>query len=197
MWPFRSPCALPEFNRVAPISCALPLPIPALNQGPFPPPALPGFLSNTGLSATPSRPEAPSRVSGWSSQTTQRGFPCCARFPLVYMPSPLPRHGDWVHSSLSSPVMAAFPVRGIGRPVQRPFRGLLSVHCSLRTAHSLITLKVTHYIRGFSHFVTSMTAPIASGWSDSCRVGFAPTEKRRLSTAHPHSGLAMGLSSLT
>jgi len=27
-----------------------------------------------------------------------------------------------------------------------------------------------------------MTAPIASGWSDSCRVGLAPTEKRRLST---------------
>ncbi len=46
---------------------------------------------------------------------------------------------------------------------------------------------VTRYIRGFSHFVTSMTAPIASGWSDSCRVGFAPTEKRRLSTAHPRS----------
>src|SRR5438552_12115105 len=38
-------------------------------------------------------------------------------------------------------------------------------------------------IEGFSHFVTSMTAPIASGWSD-CRVGFAPTGKRRLVTAH-------------
>jgi len=25
--------------------------------------------------------------------------------------------------------------------------------------------KVTRYLRGFSHFVTSMTAPIASGWS--------------------------------
>src|SRR3979409_2308200 len=36
---------------------------------------------------------------------------------------------------------------------------------------------------GFSHFVTSMTAPIASGWSD-CRVGFSPTGKRRLCTAH-------------
>ena len=36
---------------------------------------------------------------------------------------------------------------------------------------------VIRYIRGFSHFVTSMTAPIASGWSESCRVGFAPTEK--------------------
>jgi hypothetical protein len=33
-----------------------------------------------------------------------------------------------------------------------------------------------------------MTAPIASGWSD-CRVGFAPTGKRRLCTAHTHFGL--------
>jgi hypothetical protein len=31
--------------------------------------------------------------------------------------------------------------------------------------------------------VQSMTAPIASGWSG-CRVGLAPTGKRRLCTAH-------------
>jgi hypothetical protein len=43
---------------------------------------------------------------------------------------------------------------------------------------------VTFYIEGFSHFVTSMTASIASGWSKSCRVGLSPTGKRRLSTAH-------------
>src|SRR5665811_411464 len=42
-------------------------------------------------------------------------------------------------------------------------------------------------IEGFSHFVTSMTAPIASGWSG-CRVGLAPTGKRRLFTAHTRSG---------
>src|SRR5262249_53908768 len=36
---------------------------------------------------------------------------------------------------------------------------------------------------GFSHFVTSMTAPVASGWSG-CRVGLAPTGERRLVTAH-------------
>ena len=36
---------------------------------------------------------------------------------------------------------------------------------------------------GFSHFVASMTAPVASGWSSS-RVGLAPTGKRRLVTAH-------------
>jgi len=32
-----------------------------------------------------------------------------------------------------------------------------------------------------------MTAPIASGWSG-CRVGLAPTGKRRLVTAHTRSG---------
>jgi ATP-dependent Lon protease len=40
----------------------------------------------------------------------------------------------------------------------------------------------------FSHFVTSMTAPVASGWSIR-RVGLTPTGKRRLSTAHTLSGL--------
>src|SRR5207253_3540102 len=40
------------------------------------------------------------------------------------------------------------------------------------------------YIRGFGSFVTSTTAPIATGWSESCRVGIAPTEDRRLVTAH-------------
>jgi hypothetical protein len=32
-----------------------------------------------------------------------------------------------------------------------------------------------------------MTAPVASGWSG-CRVGLAPTGKRRLVTAHTQSG---------
>jgi hypothetical protein len=49
---------------------------------------------------------------------------------------------------------------------------------------------VTLYIEGFSHFVTFMTASIASGWSKSCRVGLSPTGKRRLSTAHTQTGLS-------
>jgi len=36
---------------------------------------------------------------------------------------------------------------------------------------------MTLYTEGFSRIVTSATAPIATGWSDSCRAGFAPTEK--------------------
>ena len=39
-------------------------------------------------------------------------------------------------------------------------------------------------IEGFSHFVTSMTAPIASGWSG-CRVEFAPTGTPPCHGAHP------------
>src|SRR5262249_30950890 len=38
---------------------------------------------------------------------------------------------------------------------------------------------------GFSYFVTSIAAPAASGWSIR-RVGFAPTGKHRLVTAHTH-----------
>jgi hypothetical protein len=46
--------------------------------------------------------------------------------------------------------------------------------------HPLATLALSPIcdtlVEGFSHFVTSMTAPIASGWSG-CRMGFAPTVK--------------------
>jgi len=57
----------------------------------------------------------------------------------------------------------------------------------LRPAHSRRHLYVTSYTEGFSHFVTSMTAPVASGWSVR-RVGLSPTGKRRLLTAHANSG---------
>ena len=62
--------------------------------------------------------------------------------------------------------------------------------CSAFTRVAACTLALSPIrdtlIEGFSHFVTSMTAPIASGWSD-CRVGLAPTGKRRLCTAHANS----------
>ena len=42
-------------------------------------------------------------------------------------------------------------------------------------------LEATLSIEGSGSFVTSTTAPIATGWSNSCQVGIAPTEERRLS----------------
>src|SRR5271165_6069834 len=43
--------------------------------------------------------------------------------------------------------------------------GLPAHSLALRPAHSRRHLYVTCYTEGFSHFVTSMTAPVASGWS--------------------------------
>ena len=45
-------------------------------------------------------------------------------------------------------------------------------------------------LEGFDGFVTSTAAPIATGWSDLCRVGIAPTEEPRLSTTHRHPSFA-------
>ena len=65
---------------------------------------------------------------------------------------------------------------------------MLGVH----SRYGLHTRAVTVYrdplTEGFSHFVTSIAAPVASGWS-ARRVGFAPTGKRRLSTAHANNRL--------
>jgi hypothetical protein len=81
------------------------------------------------------------------------------------------------------------PKGGSGRPAHHPFRGLLGVH----SRYGLHTRAVTVYrdtlTRGVSHFVASMTAPVASGWSG-CRVGLTPTGKHRLFTAHPQSGFS-------
>src|SRR5665213_1215812 len=88
-----------------------------------------------------------------------------------------------VRPSLASPTMTAFPEIRAGRLPHHPFRGLLSVY----SRYGLRTRQVpcrTLYTEGFSRFVTSTTAPIATGWSDSCRVGFAPTETPCLCTAH-------------
>ena len=70
-------------------------------------------------------------------------------------------------------------------------RIVLFEDCSAFTHVTACTLALSPIrdtlIEGFSHFVTSMTAPIASGWSG-CRVGLAPTGKRRLVTAHTRNG---------
>jgi len=138
------------------------------------------------LSDSPRRPACPSRASGWSSLTTPWGLPCCVRFPCVHAvaTTPAQRLGVLL-CSFTQPYQPS-PKGLSGRPAHCPFRGLLGVY----SRYGLHTRAVTVYrdtlTEGFSHFVTSMTAPVASGWS-TCRVGLTPTGKRRLSTAHTHS----------
>src|SRR6266496_3168235 len=117
--------------------------------------------------------------------TTPWGFPCCVRFPCVHAvaTTPAQRLGVLIRS-FAQPYQPS-PKGLSGRPAHCPFRGLLGVH----SRYGLHTRAVTVYrdtlTEGFSHFVASMTAPVASGWSV-CRVGLAPTGKRRLVTAHTH-----------
>ncbi len=64
-----------------------------------------------------------------------------------------------------------------------PIQGLLGVHLRYGLHTRAVTVYRDTLTRGFSYFVTSIAAPVASGWSN-CRVGLTPTGKRRLSTAH-------------
>ena len=81
--------------------------------------------------------------------------------------------------SLSQPYQPS-PVRRPGRPARFPFRGLLGVHlrCGLHTraGHLFVTLLP----EGFSHFVTSMTAPVASGGSEFTGWDLHPLESAAL-----------------
>jgi hypothetical protein len=87
-----------------------------------------------------------------------------------------------------------------GRPARRPFRGLLGVlsRCGLHTR--AVTVFRDPLSEGFRHFVSSMPAPVASGWSGH-RVGLAPTGKappchgahpKRTSVASPAGRPDMG-----
>ena len=138
------------------------------------------------LSASPGRPACPSRASGWSSLTTPWGLPCCVRFPCVHAVATTPAQRLGRTASLVHPQPYQPSPKGLsGRPAHRPFRGLLGVHSRYGLHTRAVTLVRDTLTGGFSHFVTSMTAPVASGWSG-CRVGLTPTGKRRLSTAHTH-----------
>jgi hypothetical protein len=114
------------------------------------------------------------------------GLPVLRALSFMYVLPSVPRCSDWASSSLISPAVSAFPEVAVGSACTSTFSGLARRSLALRPAHSRRHLYVTCYTEGFSHFVTSMTAPVASGWSVR-RVGLAPTGKRRLVTAHANS----------
>ena len=81
-----------------------------LNEGSFPPPALPGFPGTMSPSDSPPRPIQPSQASGWSLACDHAmGSPVLPRFSLCTCRRPYPG-GTAGCLSLSSPAMPAFPV---------------------------------------------------------------------------------------
>jgi hypothetical protein len=105
------------------------------------------------------------------------------------MLSPLPRRSGWAYHFARSPRRISLPRKGC----RVGLRIVLFEACSAFTRVTACTLALSPirdtHSEGFSYFVTSIAAPVASGWSGR-RVGFAPTGKRRLVTAHTPSGRA-------
>src|SRR4051795_10762416 len=93
------------------------------------------------------------------------GFPCCERFPCVHAAATTPvQRLDVVFAR--SPSRISLPRKGhrVGLHI------VLFEACSAFTrvaACTLARLPVrSPHSEGFSHFVASMTAPAASGWSE-------------------------------
>src|SRR6202011_1404807 len=118
-------------------------------------------------------------------------FPCCVRFPCVHAAATTPAQRLGVLLRSNSPSRISLPRKGhrVG------LRIVLFEACSAFTRVAACTLALSPirdtHSEGFSYFVTSIAAPAASGWSD-CRVGLAPTGKRRLVTAHTRGGHSRG-----
>ena len=115
----------------------------------------------------------------------RQGFPCCVQSPLPYMPPPIPRRNRSVLASLTSRPLAAFPFLRQGSAsalsVSGPARRLLALWpvWSLSRPRRPFVIGVLQTM-----LLPPSSAPTATGWSDSCRAGFAPAEDSHLLTAH-------------
>src|SRR6516165_2598724 len=105
------------------------------------------------------------------------------------MPPPLPRCSGGAYSSLISPNRVSLPRKGrrVGLHID------IFEACSAFTRVAACTLARSPnrdtLIEGFSHFVTSMTAPIASGWSEFAGWALHPLESAALSRRTPTADL--------
>ena len=118
----------------------------------------------------------------------QPGFPVLRRFSFcIHAIATTPAEPLGVLRSLPQPRRPSPKLRRVG------FHITLFEACSaFTTRYGLYTRQatiMTLYTRGSDCFVTSAATPIATGWSDSCRVGISPTEEPRLSRRTEISGL--------
>jgi hypothetical protein len=170
-------CSFPTLNggigSCQSLGCQLLLTL-TLNQGPFPPPALPGFTGTADLSATQAaRPVAHGRpVEGHAH--SPHGFPVL-RSMSVYrhavVNTPVARwaliaRGTAYSNRFAVPSGGGLPQTRAGSAttldVSRPAQRSLA----LRPVGSLHRRKRHIFLEGSDGFVSSTAAPIATGWSD-------------------------------
>jgi hypothetical protein len=87
-------------------------------------------------------------------------YTACASFN-----SRIPRQVGWNLFARTIPFASAFPETGAGRLLHCRFRGLLSVYSGYGL-HARQVTYATLYTDGFSSFVASAAASIATGWSE-------------------------------
>ena len=108
--------------------------------------------------------------------STSRGFPCCVRFPLCTCCRHYP-------GAVTGCILCSCDSVGLCIGIFED--------CSAFTHVTACTLvgspEVIRYIEGFSHFVTSMTAPTTSGWSIFAGWDLHPLESAPPFTAHTRS----------
>ena len=159
------------------------------------------FLPSTGITRLqryyeplrlPKRPGLSLAGVRLAHAATTWGLPCCVDSPCTDMPAPLPRRDRrWDRVAPLTATTAAFPLCPQGRLPLHRFRGLLGVH-SRSGLPARRVAETTLSIESSGSFVTSATAPIATGWSNTCQVGIAPTVERHLCTAHGHASFRIG-----
>ena len=120
--------------------------------------------------------------------TTLSGFPCCVRFPCVHAVATTPAQGLGHCFAHFPPALSAFPALAGRSACATSFSRIAQRSLTLRPAHSPSHL-MTLYTRGFSHFVTSMTAPIASGWSKIAGWDLHPLRNAALARRTPEPDL--------
>ena len=114
-----------------------------------------------------------------------RGLPLLLLISFACMSPPIPRRTDALLVSLAGCAMTAFPVLKPGRSPRHNL-GTCSMFIRITPARSLTPFEGAFGAEGFAKFIASQRASAATGWSESCRVGFihSPTGVPRLSTAH-------------
>jgi len=94
------------------------------------------------------------------------GFPVLRALSLCTCRRQYPGAAAGRNPRSSHPTVSAFPDTAVGSACTSSFSGLARRSLALRPAHSR-SHQLWPLVEGFSHFVTSMTAPVASGWSES------------------------------
>ena len=142
------------------------------------------FNATADLSATRRGPAWSSRLAGWELASRRVGLPMLTRFSLARMSTPLPRQPDPVLALLASRVSGGLRPSLAGSTlaltVSRPARRSLMFQpaCSLAPFRGLLHQKLR------PGPLPIRAAPVASGWSNSCRVGYPPPT----GVTHPSQG---------